>query len=264
MPLNDARDVPVISIITAIRNQLPANRLFLESIRRYTTGPYELIIIDNQSTDGSKEFFTDAGARVIANDRNYSYPYCQNQGMEIARGEYYAFLNNDIVVCQSWDSRLIEVMKTNNIDVITPTTNDRLESDRATRRILRRWKRAKYPFLYLLGNRSLSLRLMFKVMYGNWDAWTQRRFAEFGMTIMEGFSGSSVIWSKKARDILGCWDPKIQGADFDLFRRTKERFEQTGDMRPVQVALGVYFHHFQKLTAKTKNPPFWDHRDLEK
>ena len=39
----------MLSIIVAVHNQLGHNQLFLEGIRRYTTGPYEVIVIDNQN-----------------------------------------------------------------------------------------------------------------------------------------------------------------------------------------------------------------------
>ncbi|MDD2962187.1 MAG: glycosyltransferase [Muribaculaceae bacterium] len=72
----------MITIITAIYNQLPMNKLYWEYLNRYTTVPYELIIVDNGSTDGSLEFFQNLEkyypVTVIANDGNYSYPYCQN------------------------------------------------------------------------------------------------------------------------------------------------------------------------------------------
>jgi glycosyltransferase involved in cell wall biosynthesis len=47
----------MLSVIVVVHNQLGHNQLFLEGIRRYTTGPYEVIVIDNHSTDGSAEFF---------------------------------------------------------------------------------------------------------------------------------------------------------------------------------------------------------------
>ena len=46
-----------ISIITAIHNGLPFNQIYLENLKRYTHYPFELIIIDNASTDGSCDFF---------------------------------------------------------------------------------------------------------------------------------------------------------------------------------------------------------------
>src|SRR5687767_11155464 len=124
----------MISIITAVHNQLAANRIFLESIRKYTFHPYELIIIDNNSTDGSKEFFRDNGAILIENTSNYSYPYTQNQGIRRARYDHFAFLNNDIVVAPNWDQHLLDSMKINGLDVITVCGIERMESPEQTKK----------------------------------------------------------------------------------------------------------------------------------
>jgi len=93
----------MISIITAIHNGLAINKFYEASLKKYTVNPFELIIIDNASKDGSAEFFENAGYKVVRNQQNYSYPYCQNQGTKIAKGEYLFFLNNDIVVAPCWD-----------------------------------------------------------------------------------------------------------------------------------------------------------------
>ena len=44
--------VTMLSIIVAVHNQLGHNTLFLDGVRRFTTGPYEVIVVDNHSTMG--------------------------------------------------------------------------------------------------------------------------------------------------------------------------------------------------------------------
>jgi glycosyltransferase involved in cell wall biosynthesis len=61
----------MISIITAVHNQLAMNKLFMQSLRKYSAMDFELIIIDNASTDGSADFFEAAGAKVIRNDQTF-------------------------------------------------------------------------------------------------------------------------------------------------------------------------------------------------
>src|ERR1017187_5974770 len=124
----------MISIITAIHNQLAMNKLFYASLQKYTHHPFELIIIDNHSTDGSTEFFRSKGAHVIYNDHNYSYPYCQNQGIRSAKFEYLAFLNNDIVVSPFWDKRLIEVLHSRQLQVVTSCGIERMEEPAETKK----------------------------------------------------------------------------------------------------------------------------------
>jgi len=53
-----------LSIIVAVHNQLGHNQLFLEGIQRYTTGPYQVIVVDSHSTDGSAEF-SEANRNII-------------------------------------------------------------------------------------------------------------------------------------------------------------------------------------------------------
>src|ERR1035437_4330807 len=108
----------MISIITAIYNQYAMNRLFLQAVRKYTTGEYELIVIDNASTDGSSDFFAANGATVIRNNGNHPYPVCQNQGIAAARGSLLAFLNNDTIVAPGWDRTLADIMSSRRLDIL--------------------------------------------------------------------------------------------------------------------------------------------------
>jgi GT2 family glycosyltransferase len=101
----------MISIIIAIHNQLEMNEIFWGNLKKYTHYPFELIIIDNHSSDGSKEFFIEKGATVIANQANYSYPYTQNQGIKIASNDILAFLNNDIIFSPNWDQKILDSME---------------------------------------------------------------------------------------------------------------------------------------------------------
>ena len=251
----------MLSVITTIYNQLPVNRLFLERLRRHTRLPFELIIVDNASTDGSGDFFRGAGAKVIANDGNYSYPRCQNQGIGAARHEWLAFLNNDLIVSPAWDERLLEVMDRHGLDVATGCGVERLENRSRTRSYRRRWSLVRRAFGWL-GHHERALRWMHRAMYGNWERFAQRRWARFGCAVREGFVGSSVMMRRRALDKIGLFDERIQAADFDLYLRTKTRSLEHGDLRPVHVALGVFIHHYIRLTFRGRPPAFKDRANL--
>ncbi|MBM7037668.1 glycosyltransferase family 2 protein [Vibrio ulleungensis] len=250
-----------VSVITAIYNQLPMNKIFYENLVKNTFYDFELIIIDNNSNDGSREFFKSCDVIVIENDGNYSYPFCQNQGIDAASGEYLCFLNNDIIVSKDWDKNLIESMEANELEVATSCGIERIETKEATKKIKRKWKAIKNP-LSLFGFNDINLRLMHKLMYGNWDQYTQARKTEFDRQILEGFVGNTVVIKDSALEKIGRWDDRIQAADFDLFLRTKERHLTHGDIKPVHIALDTFNHHYIRLTAKIKYPPFKDKNNL--
>jgi len=101
------------SIIIPCWNQLEFTRHCIAALMRHTRLPWELIVVNNGSTDGTKDYLTgvqdSAPVRVtvIANAANRGFPAAINQGLEIARGEYLVLLNNDVVVTDAWLEQLI-------------------------------------------------------------------------------------------------------------------------------------------------------------
>jgi GT2 family glycosyltransferase len=254
----------MISIITAIHNQIEMNELFIRSLKKYTHNPYELIIIDNHSTDGSRALFESHGAIMVYNDGNYSYPYCQNQGIKKASGDLFVFLNNDIIVSPGWDTHLLNVIGKNNYEVLSFASNDRGANARETLRTDRRWKRIKYALLSVSGYSKRPFQIMFKLMYPGWERHTRRVFAQYGYQLYRGFSGSAIAMTAKGMEKTGRWDERIQSADFDLYARTWQRHQAQGDLQPLSIIAGVYIHHFGRVTIKSKQlpPPFADAANL--
>ncbi|WP_029035035.1 glycosyltransferase family 2 protein [Salinimicrobium terrae] len=87
----------MVSIITAIYNQKSMNELFYKTLKENTHYPFELIIVDNNSTDRCNEFFAQKDNVVLVeNNGNYNYPYNQIVGLKRARHEVVCLFNNDI------------------------------------------------------------------------------------------------------------------------------------------------------------------------
>lgn len=253
----------MISIITAVHNQLPMNKLFVNSLKKNTNNPYELIIIDNNSTDGSREFFENAGAIVIRNEQNYSYPYCQNQGIARAKYNVLAFFNNDIMLSKNWDVHLLKVLGKNGYDVVSFASNDRGATRKETKWLTFRWKWIKHPIRKLFGSSKLALKLMFGLMYINWNKFCARKLKKRGYTMVEGFSGSVIAMTRRGLEKAGLWDESIQAADFDVYARCKMRSIEHGDLQPLCIISGLYLHHFGRLTAKMrKRARFADEHNL--
>ena len=247
----------MISIITAVYNQRAVNELFWFNLKKYTYHPFELIIIDNGSTDGSAEFFTSVGAKVIKNNGNYSYPHSQNQGIEVAKYEWLGFLNNDIIVSPQWDKRIITTMLDHTLEVATSCGIEQVENAHATRLYKRRWQKIK-NLLGLFGYNAWTLKLMHRWMYWDWEEFSNQRYKQFQNCIKEGFVGNTVVMNRSAIRKIGLWDDRLQAADFDLYLRSKVRSDRFCDIKPVHICLDVFNHHYIRLTAKQKYPKFID------
>jgi glycosyltransferase involved in cell wall biosynthesis len=108
-----ANSIPgLTSIIVPCWNQLEFTRQCIVALKNHTRPPWELIVIDNGSTDGTGAYLSgvqDAAAvpvTVVANGENRGFPAAGNQGLQQARGEYLVLLNNDVVVTDAWLDQL--------------------------------------------------------------------------------------------------------------------------------------------------------------
>lgn len=117
------------SIIILTRNQLPLTKICFASIIANTPEPYELIVIDNGSSDGTVEWLreqaeADTRIRLIENSVNKGFAAGCNQGITAAHGEYLLLLNNDTVVTPGWLSGLREVLdRYPDTGIVGPMTN---------------------------------------------------------------------------------------------------------------------------------------------
>ena len=101
------------SVIIPCWNQQEFTRKCIPALFRQTGPNWELIVINNGSTDGTGDYL--AGVQdvspvpvtVIANATNRGFPAAINQGLQYARGEYLVLLNNDVVVTDGWLDQLV-------------------------------------------------------------------------------------------------------------------------------------------------------------
>ena len=245
----------MLSIITAVHNQLPMNRLFLKRLQQFTHYPFELIVIDNGSTDGSGRFFEQNGAKVIRNEQNMAYPVTQNQGVAAASGDYLAFMNNDVLVSPEWDKRLLSCMSHGKVDIISPASIDRAETRTATAQWRRKWKQIRL-MTAVLGNSGRAMKLRMHLLYGNWERFCEHRWKTYDKQLLEGFAGHTLLMHRATFEKVGPWDERILQADFDLYLRARQRWELIGDVRPIALATGVFVHHHGRLTMRS-HPNAW-------
>ena len=83
----------------------------IESIFAQTEQDFELIVVDNGSTDESLEqarsYCNREKFTLIENGRNTGFSYAVNQGIRRAKGEYVVLFNNDAFAEPDWLAQLI-------------------------------------------------------------------------------------------------------------------------------------------------------------
>ncbi len=99
-----------LSIITVNYNVKEFLQNLIHSIHKAAGSlTYEIIIVDNASSDGSVDFISQKfpEVKLIANDRNLGFGKANNQGLKIAKGNYILLINPDAIVSEDTFTNMI-------------------------------------------------------------------------------------------------------------------------------------------------------------
>ena len=113
-----------VSLVIALYNQVEYTRRCIDSIARCTQIPYELILVDNGSVDGTTDLLKSVHATVITNEKNLGCARAWNQGIRAGQGEVVGILNNDIVVTPRWIENLIAFMESGSYGIVCPSARE--------------------------------------------------------------------------------------------------------------------------------------------
>lgn len=112
----------VISVIIPVYNVYPYLPECVESVRNQSYGALEIILIDDGSTDGSGQLcdrFAQADPRIrVIHRKNGGAAAAKNAGLEIAQGEYLAFLDSDDYLEENAYRYMVDILEETGADAV--------------------------------------------------------------------------------------------------------------------------------------------------
>lgn len=104
---------PLVSIIIPSWNGLVYLKVCLKSIAKQTFNSYEIIVVDNGSTDGTIDYLNnfDKQIQVISLPKNIGFAPAVNLGIKASRGSYLLLLNNDTEVTPNCLTYLVRALE---------------------------------------------------------------------------------------------------------------------------------------------------------
>jgi GT2 family glycosyltransferase len=100
----------MVSVLITTYNSAIFLEACLNSLRRQTYADLEVIIVDNGSSDTTRELLAHAGPeiKVVCNDTNIGFAAAQNQAARLARGSWLLSLNPDVVLNPDFVTKAVE------------------------------------------------------------------------------------------------------------------------------------------------------------
>ena len=114
-----------VSVIIPCFNAVDYTKQCIDSVLTDTNIKYELILINNGSTDDTKKYFDFLKKNLKPNkflrkitifqfERNLGVAKSLNLGISESEGKYVCYLNNDVIVTKNWLSKALKVFKTDD------------------------------------------------------------------------------------------------------------------------------------------------------
>ena len=101
----------MLSIIIPTWNNLPFVKLCVESIRKNSAFPHQVVLHINDGSDGTLEWAKQEGIDHTWTPENAGICIAVNMAAGIATQDYIVYMNDDMYVCPQWDTYLADEIK---------------------------------------------------------------------------------------------------------------------------------------------------------
>jgi len=113
---------PIVSVIIPTFNRGWVIREAIDSVLNQTFGSFELIVVDDGSTDNTHDILAEYKDRItLIKQRNRGVSAARNRGMDVASGRFMAFLDSDDLWLPQKLSRQIAFFESNPAALICQT-----------------------------------------------------------------------------------------------------------------------------------------------
>jgi glycosyltransferase involved in cell wall biosynthesis len=189
--------MPKVTVLMAVYNGLPHLREAVESIVRQTFSDFELVVVDDGSTDGSGEALAglaDNRIRLLVNEQNQGLTRSLNRGLQAARGEYVARLDADDICAPERLARQVAYLDSNPATALVGS-------------VCRQINEAGEPFGEITQTPTSPTAIYYGLRFNN------------------VLAHSSVMFRREPVAELGGYDEQFQQAqDYDLWSRLADRY----------------------------------------
>ncbi|MGH7156958.1 MAG: glycosyltransferase family 2 protein [Candidatus Saccharimonadales bacterium] len=220
-----------VSVVILSWNTLNETKDCLESIRRLDYPAVEIIVVDNGSRDGSKEYLA-AQKDIVYIDlpKNTGFTGGQIAAYEKANGDFIALINSDALVDKNWLRIGVEVMRDSRVAAVGGKAYI--------------WQDGEEPY------KNVGAFYSYQAI-NLWRGYATTMTAGEKQLEVDSISGAGVLIRRKTIEEVGYFDKRF----FAYFEETDlfARMQRAG----YRIVYEPTMHTWHKIASSTKDKPYF-------
>lgn len=109
---------PTISLVIPVYNEADGLKACLDSIAAQTVMPDEVIVVDNNSTDGSAEVAARYTFVTVLHEKTQGTIAARDRGFDAAAGDIIGRIDADCILKPDWTTQLRQIFKDKSVDAV--------------------------------------------------------------------------------------------------------------------------------------------------
>lgn len=105
---------PLVTVAVITRNRADSLKRTLDAIKQLDYPNYEVLVVDNASTDHTKEVIAHSGFQYLYSSKNNGFAKTRQIAVNAAKGEFICWCDDDCVPYPNWITSFLKCFQTNS------------------------------------------------------------------------------------------------------------------------------------------------------
>ncbi|SIS65806.1 glycosyltransferase family 2 protein [Belliella pelovolcani] len=110
---SDLNNSPLVTVAVITRNRADSLKRTLDAIKKLDYSNYEVLVVDNASTDHTKEVIYNSGYKYLFSKKNNGFAKTRQIAVDTAKGEYICWCDDDCVPDPDWIRSFLQCFQIN-------------------------------------------------------------------------------------------------------------------------------------------------------
>lgn len=149
-----------VSLVIPVYNEVERIRACLEAVAAQTVTPFEVLVVDNNSTDGTAAIVAQFPFVRVLRETRQGVVYARDTGFNAARGDIIGRIDADTLLASDWIATLQQLFADSAVDLVTGSVAVReMGAARLASRVDLFWRRYLARRLTLVGLQGANMAL---------------------------------------------------------------------------------------------------------